>query len=362
MLVKKYRAKSMPEAMGLVRADLGPDAVILHTQKAAGPLGRILGAPTLEVTAAVDRDLRDFPRPTPAARDSIQSLQRELAAVKIALAQVADARQGKSPASANLDGWYQRLLHLGVSSSLAQQIVQSVAQELNHWVIDNQSILDQHLHWQLVRRLPAQRAPQVGGDQSLVVFIVGPTGVGKTTTIAKLAANYRALCDASVLMITTDTFRVAALPQIATYGEVFGIPVEVAHTPQQLATQVEVNRSYHDLILVDTPGRSQGDSDKVAELYGYLDAVENKVVYLTLTATSKYEDMHRAVDVFGRRPLDGLILTKLDETASLGAAYSLTCQTGLPYAYFTTGQQVPEDIELASVERMVQLMINGSSS
>jgi flagellar biosynthesis protein FlhF len=359
MLVKKYRARNMPEAMGLVRADLGPDAVILHTQKVNGALSRILGTPSLEVTAAVDRDLRDFPRPTPAARDSIQSLQRELAAVKVALAQVADARQGRSPASANLDGWYQRLLNLGVSTSLAQQIVQSVAEELNQWVIDSQPVLDQHLHWQLARRLPARQVPRLGESKSLVVFIVGPTGVGKTTTIAKLAANYRALCEASVLMITTDTFRVAALPQIATYGEVFGIPVEVAHTPQQLAAQVEVNRPYHDLILVDTPGRSQRASDKVAELYGYLDAVEEKVVYLALTATAKLEDMQRAVEVFGQRPLDGLILTKLDETVSLGAAYSLTCHTGLPYAYFTTGQQVPQDIELASVERMVQLMING---
>ncbi len=360
MLVKKYRANSMPEAMALVRADLGPDAVILHSEKAAGKLGRWLGQYALEVTAAADADLRDFPRPTPAARDAIHGLQRELAAVKVAVAQMSQVRQDRSPAAPNLDSWYQRLLQLGVTPQMAQQIMQSVADELNRWVIDNQQVLDEHLHWQLARRLPPQRPLDTKAGQPLIVFVVGPTGVGKTTTIAKLAANYARLNGGSVLMISTDTFRVAALPQIAAFGEILGIPVEVSHTPHQLAAQIEVNRKYHDLILIDTPGRSQGEAEKVAELSSYLDAVSDKVVYLALTAWARYDDMRQVVDVFGAMPLNGLILTKVDETTSLGAAYSLTCETGLPFVYLTTGQQVPEDIELATVDRMVDLMVGAA--
>ena len=359
MLVKRYRANSMPEAMALVRADLGPDAVILHTDKTGGKLGRLVGKHRLEVTAGVDKDLRDFPHPTPAARDAIQDLQRELAAVKIAVAQVAEGRQGRAPAAANLDLWYRRLLELGVTTYLAQQVVQSVTDELNRWAIDNQQVLDQHLHWQLARRLPGHQPFDVKPGQPLVMFVVGATGVGKTTTLAKLAASYARLQGAGVLMISTDTFRVAAIPQITAFGEILSIPVEVAHTPHQLAAQIQVNRKYYDLILIDTPGRGQGAADKVGELCGYLDAAGDKTVYLAVAACAKYDDMRRTADVFGSMPLNGIILTKVDETTSLGAAYSLACDTQLPFAYLTTGQRVPEDIELASVERMVDLMIRG---
>lgn len=190
MRVKKYIVNDMSEAIALIRADLGPDAVILHSEKIKRGLSGLFGRSKLEVLAAIDTDLRDFPRPTPAADKAIQSMQQELAALKTTLNQVSEARQNlKTPRVASLDDWYWRLLNQGVTEHLARQIVQAVADELNRWALDNESVLNEHLHWYLGRQLSSSAPITLVPGQQHVFFIVGPTGVGKTTTIAKLAAN-----------------------------------------------------------------------------------------------------------------------------------------------------------------------------
>lgn len=346
----------MPEAMALIRADLGRDAVILHTEKVRrrGFWG-LFGWSQVEITAAIDKDLRDFPQPTPAADKSIQSMQRELAALREMLAQMGESRQSTGiPRVTSLNDWYQRLVSQGVAERLASRIVQTVADELNRWALDNDTVLNEHLHWYLGRQLPRCEPLKLVANQPHVFFIVGPTGVGKTTTIAKLAANFSQ--GARVLMITADTFRVAAIPQLQTFGEILNVPVEVAYSPNQLAGLVSNQRQF-DLILVDTPGRSHRAFDEVAELGQYLAAVPDKSVHLALNAGTRYEDMYQTVESFRAMPLDGLIFTKIDETGSLGAAYSLACETGLSLSYLTNGQHVPEDIELASPERIVDLLV-----
>jgi flagellar biosynthesis protein FlhF len=360
MRVKKYTVNSMPEAMALIRNDLGPNAVILHSEKVKkGGLFGLWGRPRLEVMAGVDTDLRDFPQPTPAADKTIQAMQQELAGLKTAISQMSEGRQNKKPPRvASLDGWYQRLLDQGIGQRLAQQIVQTVADELSRWALDNQGVLNEHLHWYLGRQLPAPTPLTLASGQTRVFFIVGPTGVGKTTTIAKLAANFAHSPQgrARVTIITTDTFRVAAIPQIVAFGEILRIPVEVAYTPQQLTSLVNQNQN-QDLILVDTPGRNQRAAKEVARLSDYLSAVSNKTVHLALTAGAKHEDMLQTVEAFSPMSLDGLIFTKIDETASLGAAYTLACEMGLPLSYLTNGQRVPEDIKIATAEYVVDLMV-----
>lgn len=361
MRVKKYRAKNMPEAMACIRADLGRDAVILHSEQVA-PRGLFgwLRRPALEVIAAVDNDLHDFPRPTPAADQSIQHLQSEVAALKMALSQLAEIRyetRTHTRSVASLEDWYHRLLERGVAPALAQSIVRSVADELSRWALDNQSVLNEHLHWHLGRKLTIAAPLKPMPGHPIAFFLVGPTGVGKTTTIAKLAANFVHHERSRVLIVTADTFRVGALSQIRAFGQILGIPVEVAYNPAQLAALVQNNRHQYDLIMVDTPGRNQRDSEQVQELNAYLTAVPDKLVHLALAAGAKYEDMRQTANIFGTTRLDGLIFTKLDETATLGQAYTLACETGLPVSYLTTGTRIPEDIEVASAERLVDSMV-----
>ncbi len=385
MRVKKYRAPNMPEAINLIRADLGPDAVILHSQKVrSGRWYKLFHQPVLEVTAAVDTDLRDFPQPTSATADTVQQMQRELTALRLALSQMAQAKQATSVQREDdrigltgLDGWYRQLLDQGVSGQLARQIVRAAADELSQWALDNANILNPQLHWQLERRLPSTTSTLIQ-DRPSVYFIVGSTGVGKTTTLAKRAAQFRdrqikppavfnhlepkvpgrsSADKGGVLIITIDTFRVAALPQILTFGEILGVPVKVAYSPAQLAALVEANKHYN-LILIDTPGRNHRVVTAMTELADFLVAVPAKTVHLAVAAGSRYEDMRQTVTAFQKVSLDGLIFTKVDETVSLGPAYSLACETGLPLSYFTTGQRVPEDIEIATAKRMVDLLTN----
>lgn len=377
MRVKKYHANTMPEALAQIRADLGPDAVILYSEKVkpGGWLG-FMNKPVLEVTAGVDPDLRDFPQPTAPAAETIQQLQYELTAVKLALNQAAQIKCSpvattvtpgeKLNSTRGLDQWYRQLVAQGVGSQLAQQILRAVADELNLWALDDQATVNKHLQWQLAQhlkstsfpfltQLPAQKPGQP--EQPYILTIVGPTGVGKTTTIAKLAAtlarSYPAL---SLLIITIDTFRVAAIPQIVTFGEIIGVPVEVAYSPEHLVDLVAANQQHH-LILIDTPGRSQRLSAGLVELGDYLSALPTNKVHLALAAGTKYEDMQQTVEAFRLLSLDALIFTKVDETASFGSAYTLACETGLPLSFLTTGQRVPQDIELVTMERIANLVV-----
>lgn len=363
MRVKKYIANNMPEAMDLIRLDLGPNAVILHSEKVKqGGIMGLFGKTKLEVMAAVDTDLLDFPqKPARNGDHAIQAMRDELESLKVAITQATQSRPAlpaAAPRVASLEDWYQRLIDQGVSQTLAHDIIQRVANELSRWTLDNQGVLNEHLHWYLGRQLPAPSPLTLTPGQPHVFFIVGPTGVGKTTTIAKLAAKFAhaPYHKARVLMITTDTFRVAAIPQISAFGEILGIPVEVAYTPQQL-NELIARHSHRDLILVDTPGRSQRAASEVAALTDYLAAVPNKTVHLALTAGSKQEDMRHTINAFSSMPLNGLIFTKIDETASLGAAYSMACECGLPLSYLTNGQRVPEDIEVATAEHVVDLLV-----
>lgn len=372
MYVKKFYANSMPEAMAAIRAELGADAIILQSQKKRHPgLLGFFRPPRLEVTAAVDKDLRDFPQPTRAVTGEVRQMRRELADLKLALAQVSKSSETQSvtqslrqqtgqytlpPRVASLDGWYRRLLEQGVATELAQQIIQTVADELSRWALDNENVLNEHLHWHLGRRLKIPRPITLKPGTPQVLFLVGPTGVGKTTTVAKLAANFKRNQKARVLMITADTFRVAAIPQFHAFGEILEIPTAVVYTPTELAELVHKSTQY-DLILVDTPGRNQRSPDEVGEVADFLAAVPHKTVFLTIAAGTQIQDMRQIADAFGSMKIDSLIFTKTDETVSFGPAYSLACITQTPLSYLTTGQRVPDDIEVASAERVIDLLV-----
>jgi flagellar biosynthesis protein FlhF len=366
MRVKKYSVNSMPEAMEKIRADLGPNAVILHSEKKRrdGFLGMFL-SPRFEVVAAIDTDLQDFPQQRNGKVDStIQSMRDELDTLKSAIHQVTQANNNHHPTSAlprvaSLEDWYKRLIDQGVAAQLAHEIVQTVANELSRWTLDNQGVLNEHLHWYLGRQLPEPAPLQLTPGRPEVFFIVGPTGVGKTTTVAKLAAKFAhsPYQRSNVMLITLDTFRVAAIPQIKAFGDILGLPVEVAYTPEQLVSLIEANRR-RDLIIIDTPGRSQRATQEVAALTDYISAVPHKTVHLAMTAGAKSEDMHQIVELFGKSmTLDGLIFTKIDETVTLGAAYSVACERKLPLSYLTNGQRVPEDIEVATADYVVDLLV-----
>jgi flagellar biosynthesis protein FlhF len=186
--------------------------------------------------------------------------------------------------------------------------------------------------------------------------LVGPTGVGKTTTLAKIASHYALDCGQDVVLVTLDTYRIAAVEQLRTYGRLLGIPVEVAADGQSLQEVFE-HYADADLILVDTPGYGPGDATSLARLGAALRRIEGLEIHLLVTASVRAGEMRRVLGAFDPLGYDRLIFSKLDEARHLGEVLNAWNHADLPVSYFTTGQRVPEDLEAASVEYLCKELV-----
>jgi flagellar biosynthesis protein FlhF len=196
---------------------------------------------------------------------------------------------------------------------------------------------------------------QSGGK---IVAMVGPTGVGKTTTIAKLAAQYALIADKKVGLLTVDTYRVAAVEQLRTFAEIMALPIEVASSPEEAREKLSVLSS-RDLVLVDTAGRSHNAEDRIEELQRLMEAIEPDEIHLVLSAGTKPADLTAAGREFGRLGVNRLVFTKVDETFECGGMATLAHEMGLPVSYITHGQKVPEDIQVAEADGLASLVLEG---
>jgi len=192
-----------------------------------------------------------------------------------------------------------------------------------------------------------------------VVALVGPTGVGKTTTIAKLAANFALREKYRVALITADTYRIAAVEQLKTYADLIGIPIEVVYTPQELQEALYRHQD-KQLVLIDTAGRSPANQPQMAELETLL-AVDSTIEkHLVLSATTKFTECLSTVQRFQDCNPQKYLFTKIDEACNMGTVFSLMYHSPRPLSYITTGQNVPDDIEQADPERLTNLMLRGA--
>jgi flagellar biosynthesis protein FlhF len=196
----------------------------------------------------------------------------------------------------------------------------------------------------------------MSADKCQLVALVGPTGVGKTTTIAKLAANHRLREKKRVGLITVDTYRVAAVEQLRTYADIIDLPMEVVATPREMREAVSRMRHF-DLVLMDTAGRSPRDEVKIQELRSLLAEAEPDQVMLVLSATAGARSLMTTAERFAEVGTTALVLTKLDEATSLGHLASLARECRLPVSYLTDGQNVPDDIQVAERRRLAYLML-----
>ncbi|MEX0702482.1 MAG: flagellar biosynthesis protein FlhF [Planctomycetales bacterium] len=189
-----------------------------------------------------------------------------------------------------------------------------------------------------------------------VVALVGPTGVGKTTTIAKLAANFRLRDNVRMGLVTVDTYRVAAVEQLRTYAEIIDLPMKVVTSPPEMRRALD-ELSGLDLVLIDTAGRSPRDELQIKELRSLLSEADVDDVHLVLSLTSSLKSLQATAEKFAPVGTTSLIFTKLDEAAGMGSALSLCRSLGLPISYITTGQDVPDDIEPANPARIARLVL-----
>lgn len=256
---------------------------------------------------------------------------------------------------------YETLCDREAPSAMLDELIAEVRDELSPGEQSDASIVRETLLRRLSTRLRvvAPLAPEAPGPNAPIVeTLIGPTGVGKTTTIAKLAAAHKLRHGRSVGLITADTYRIAAVEQLRTYAGIIGLPLEVALTPEDIAASRE-RLADCDVILVDTPGRSPRDRARLEQLGAFLHAARPTRTHLVLSSASSASALRDAFQHFAPSKPDCLVLTKLDEAPTLGIIAHATETTALPLSYITTGQEVPDHIEAARPERLARLILGG---
>lgn len=202
---------------------------------------------------------------------------------------------------------------------------------------------------------PAEKGPKL-------VYFIGPTGVGKTTTIAKIASRFSVVEKKKIVLLTADTYRIAAAEQLRTYANILEVPFRIIYTPQEIRTAIEDYAAY-DYIFVDTSGHSQKNTDQRDDTLALLRAADGqaeKEVYLVVSATTKYRDLLNIADTYQKLTDFRLVFTKLDETQCQGNLFNLRLHTDAPMSYVTCGQNVPDDIGEFDAQKTVKLLLGGN--
>jgi flagellar biosynthesis protein FlhF len=214
----------------------------------------------------------------------------------------------------------------------------------------------------LKKMIPIRVERPLTGNSKKIMMFVGPTGVGKTTTVAKLAARFAFKKEKKykVGIITLDTYRIGAVEQLMTYAKMMKLSIETVIDPNDFLSALN-SLKHNDYILIDTVGSSQHDKEKIDKIYSFLKAVDDYSqidVNLVLSAATKYEDLKEIYDNFSILPIDTLVFTKLDETSSYGNIFSLVYKEGRPISYFSIGQEVPDDLQVASSDLLINSLFN----
>lgn len=367
MKVKKYQAPSMPEALAKVKAEFGDEAVILSSK--AVYTGGILGLfkkRNIEVVAAIE------PEPT----HSIKKLEASSVKPDLKMAEVKSDREQQVVLEElrSLRKWMENSsdkpkanIPVAFQAVKEQLIEQDVDTEVIDQIIDSILEADDQVEYtfdeaiqvvkQQINALFSQFNCGVVNYEKKFIHLVGPTGVGKTTTIAKLAANSMIKKGKKVALITTDTYRIAAIDQLKTYSNILDIPLEIAYTMEDYQ-KARLKFQDYDLVFVDTAGRNFKNPKYIAELGKVVDLEHDIETYLVLSLTTKPKDLTMLFNQFESIPLKQLIFTKSDETSSYGALLNLVSQQKIGVGYLSNGQNVPDDINLAIPERLADLIMN----
>jgi flagellar biosynthesis protein FlhF len=387
----------MQEALALVRQELGPDAAVLHTREVEQRrlFGLLSGGRQIEVTASagvnvpsrlppVDpppaafgdygpfRSAPPTPTPTPPAptprpiadrglaSDDMKGQLSELQTLVRQLCRQSERGQQRDlPES--LFQLFTDLIEADLNEDLARDLVERVRAEASGSELTDSVLAKARVARILEAEIAVTGPLSVTRGARRLVALVGPTGVGKTTTIAKLAAHYRLKEKRRVGLITVDTYRIAAVEQLRTYADIIDLPMQVVSSPREMRDAVQ-RMAHLELVLVDTAGRSPKDDVKIRELRAFLTEADADEVHLVLSSVANLRTLQQTAERFSSVGTGALILTKLDEATGLGNVLPLLRSCKMPLSYLTNGQNVPDDIEIADPHRMARQILALESS
>lgn len=414
MIVKKYTGNTETDAVMKAKEDLGPNAVVLNvkTMKQRG-FARLFKKDYVEITAALEE--KEFAQTINKKKPTFDTVAKSASAqnaevdkarqpVKIDLkaddnvkmhsksTEVIEEKldnihkmirnkmdkeeaesvtedvktQQPSKSSVNFKSLkliYNKLLENEVDEKYANIIINDIESSLK-----KESNLDSILASVYQKIILKLGEPAVIGDddRKKVIFFVGPTGVGKTTTIAKLASDYKLNRHKKIGMITADTYRIAAVEQLNTYASILDVPVNVIYTPSEIVENVK-ELDNNDMIFVDTAGRSHKNISQRDEIIEMINLVKDGElgfdieIFLVLSVTTKYKDLVAIVDAYKQLTDMKLLFTKIDETSALGNILNIRWYTDAPLSYSTYGQNVPDDIEKLDVQKLAKYLLGGEA-
>jgi flagellar biosynthesis protein FlhF len=347
MRIQKFQAADMREAIAQVKRALGPEAIIVATRD----IRRGLLGSGVEVTAAVDAPAHEEPEiPAPAPAPAIPAATGGLSE--------ADVERILLPLRSEL-----RSLRAVIrpAPALKDDTLRAEIEALRREIasLSRSPALAPRAEAAAADIAEALRSPDLcAASTSRIVCLVGPTGVGKTTTIAKLAARAALIERRRVALVTLDTYRVGGEEQMRVFASMMGVPLHVVSGPTELAAKLPSLRRM-ERIFIDTSGRSPRDANAIAELEGSLAVIDGVEVHLTLPAASSLVSIEKTVERYRGLEPRRLLFTKIDEADDLTALALAPARTGLPVTWLATGQRVPEDLEDASPSRVSEIVTHG---
>ena len=417
MIIKKYLAKTEKEAIEMAKEDLGSNAIVMNIKKVHPKgLAKIFMRSKVEVTAALDDNPAasattsaatspapsqtvshvdiEIPKEVPEQTESEQSIQNKLMKLQLLLEkqmqqkdtelektaeskktenavkqqeetketndEKENAEKTGDKSSAYKELIYQQLIQNEVDSDIANSIMDEVSRSLPADAALDQILASVYQKIILMMGQPYVIKPD-RKDKTQYIFFLGSTGVGKTTTIAKIASKLKLEQKAKIALVTADTYRIAAVEQLKTYANILSVPLKVIYSPEELGKMTDELEDY-DICLVDTAGRSHKDKEQIEDIKKLIEQVpiSDRQVYLVLNAGTKYSDLQEIASVYAKLTDFSLIFTKLDETSSSGVLLNMKMKTKCPLSYVTWGQNVPDDMGEVDAQMIAKELLSGN--
>ncbi|WMJ88429.1 flagellar biosynthesis protein FlhF [Anaerocolumna sp. MB42-C2] len=407
MIIKKFQAGTETEAIMLAKDELGKDAIVMNI-KTVSPKGiyKLFRKASVEITAAIDDTVT--PKKDTANQDTMKQditktekssfkfnpniiyessltgienenkltedtdetsaiekklnnlqnlLERQLNEKKMEEKTEIKKEEDKNLPYVQLI--YNQLVRNEMDEKYANQILSEIENKFKKDAsIDN---VLANVYQKIILKLGQPKTIELLDNQTKYIFFIGPTGVGKTTTIAKIASNLKLNKKAKVAMLTSDTYRIAAVEQLRTYANILGVPMKVIYSEDEIKDAKEEFKDY-DVVLIDTAGRSHKNREQRDDIERLIQSadIEEREIYLVLSATTKYKDLIKITESYSEITNYRLIFTKLDETISVGNIFNIKMLTNADLSYATYGQNVPDDIGKIDTQETAKKLLGGN--